>query len=74
LLPCSGSDGLRYEELPGEWFDYNKAFPTVTDFYGSLSTNPSPDGPTPSEAADGDTSSPSSMDTTNMAEGTLYII
>ena len=64
---CSGSNGLRYEELPGEWFDYNKAFPTVTDFYGSSSANPSP---TPSETADGETS-PSSMDTTKMAEGTL---
>ena len=63
---CSGSNGLRYEELPGEWFDYNKAFPTVTDFYGSSSANPFP---TPSETADGETS-PSSMDTTKMAEGT----
>ena len=69
LLQCSGNKGLRYEELPGEWFDYNKAFPTVTDFYGSSSANLSPSPtPTPSETVDGDTS-PSSMDTTKMAEG-----
>ena len=69
LFLCSGSGGLRYEELPGEWFDYNKAFPTVTGFYGSSSSSPSP-GSATSEATDGDTSSPSSMDTTKMAEGT----
>jgi len=34
-LSCllSGSAGLRFEKLPEEWFDYNIAFPTVTDFY-----------------------------------------
>lgn len=32
-LHTSGTQGLRFEKLPEEWFDYNMAFPTVTNFY-----------------------------------------
>lgn len=72
---CSGGDGLRYEELPGEWFDYNKAFPTVTDFYGSSTSSSSSSSSTPTETVtDGETSpSACSMDTTKVAEGMLYM-
>ena len=37
LLPLllSGTQGLRFERLPEEWFDYNMAFPTVTNFYSA---------------------------------------
>ena len=57
----SGGEGVRYEQLPGEWFDYNNAFPTVTGFYSS-----SPPG-----LMETPTTEPSSlnMDTTKMAEG-----
>ena len=34
-LPLSGTQGLRFEKLPEEWFDYNMAFPTVTNFYSA---------------------------------------
>ena len=55
---------MRFEELPGNWFDYNNAFPTVTGFYSS----PPVSHPTPTEATAGELLS-SDMDTTNMAEG-----
>ena len=55
-------EGLRFEELPDEWFDYNIAFPTVTGFYGSASTE-----------STGDTSS-SELDSTRMAEGTILYV
>lgn len=56
----SGIEGLRYEELPREWFDYNNAFPTVTGFYG---TSPSM---TRMEAEGG---CPHDLDTSKMAGG-----
>ena len=34
-LHTSGTQGLRFEKLPEEWFDYNMAFPTVTNFYSA---------------------------------------
>ena len=59
----SGVEGLRYEELPGEWFDYNNAFPTVTGFYGtSLSTAHT--------EAEGECSL--DLDTSKMAGGKLF--
>ncbi len=40
----SGVSGLRLEKLPEEWFEYNKAFPTVTEFYGSAQTATADEG------------------------------
>lgn len=35
----SESSVLRVEALPEEWFEYNNAFATITDFYGKTSTS-----------------------------------
>ena len=69
IFVLSGSTGLRYEELPGEWFDYNNAFPTVTSFYSV----PAAHHTLTETATNGEPSSPD-MDTTKMAEGKISII
>ena len=65
-LPFSGIEGLRYEQLPDEWFEYNNAFPTVTDFYGSSTSSASLTKTSAEPSFD--------LDTGKMAEGNGYII
>lgn len=36
FLCASDSNVLRVEALPGEWFEYNTSFATVTEFYGKM--------------------------------------
>ena len=67
LLLFSGIEGLRFEELPDAWFDYNNAFPTVTGFYGSASTKSTTQSQTGVSSAE--------LDSTKMAEGNaVYLI
>ena len=52
---CSESNVLRIEALPEVWFDYNKAFSTVTEFYGGSANIASSDSFVGTELVEGDT-------------------
>ena len=60
---CRGQPGVRTEKLQDEWFEYNSAFATVTEFYSEEDTSIPTPTPTSSTSIPSSNVSSNNMDT-----------